>query len=156
MPTHATACTTTHNSSEPASPVRMGVWGNVYKDSDEYIDRPCRVWMFITEKGLRFASYEREHRRARHAPENGCTFYGKGARHVGLERMNVSKRRHRRLRIMNSWTRRWDAAKQVEVWTFVCEHGQVFTAELMHSNCEQSASPDGQPQAWVRTRSEPV
>jgi hypothetical protein len=112
--------------------------------------------MFITEEGERYAAYERFCKCAAQAPESGCTFYGDGARHVSLERMSVSKRRHRRLPIMNSWSRCWDAAKQADVWTFVCEQGMVFTAELVQSNCAHHVRADDKPQVWVRTRSEEV
>ena len=147
---------TTRNSSGPASPERMGVWGFQVKRSGADEMRPYCAWMFITEKGKRFASYVRIPRCETQMTEDGCTFYGEGARHVPLECMRVNKRRHRRLPIMNSWTRRWDAARQAEVWTFVSEHGQEFTAELMQSNCEHPMLPDSKPQAWVRTRSEAV
>ena len=153
---YATTRTTTRNSSGPANPERMGVWGCQVDWSGVYLERPCRKWLFVKEDGQRYRAYERLSKCAAHAPENGCTFYGEGARHVRLERMSVSKRRHHRLPIMNSWSKRWDAAKKADVWTFVCEHGQVFTAELMQSNCEHCAPADGTPQVWVRTRSEPV
>lgn len=148
---------TTRNSSGPASPEHMGVWGFQVKRSGTDETRPYCAWMFITEKGKRFASYVRMPRCETQTTQDGCTFYGEGARHVPLdERMRVNKRRHRRLPIMGSWSRRWDAARQAEVWTFVSENGQEFTAELMQSNCEHPMLPDSKPQAWVRTRSEAV
>ena len=143
---------TTRNSSEPASTELMGVWG--YQVNRSNVNRPYRIWLFIPEAGPRHTAYERLPKCATQVSKKGCTFYGEGARHVPLERMHVSKAQRRVLRIMNSWSRRWDAARQAEVWTFVSEHGQEFTAELMQSNCEHPMPPDGKPQAWVRTRSE--
>lgn len=152
MPERAT-CTTTHNSAGPASTKRLGVWGyNVHRRNG----RDWLVWLFVTELQQRLTAYVRLPESAACAPENGCTFYGEGARHVRLERMHVCKRQHSRLPIMNSWSRRWDAAKQTEVWTFVSEQQQVFTAEVMQSNCEHRTLLGEQTEGWVHTRSEGV
>jgi hypothetical protein len=147
---------TTCNSSEPASPKRMGVWGFQVKRSGADETHPYCAWLFITEQGKRYASYVRLPMCETQAIQHACTFNGEGARHVALERMHVNKSLHRRLPKINSWSRRWDAARQAEVWTFVSEHGHEFTAELMQSNCEHPLRHDSKPQAWVHTRSEAV
>ena len=147
---------TTRNSSGPPSAERIGVWGFQVMRSSADETRPYCAWMFITEKGRRYASYVRMPRCETQPIQHRCTFNGEGARHVALERMRVHKSLHCRLPKMNSWSRRWDAALEVEVWTFVPENGHEFTAELMQSNCEHPMRHDGKPQAWVRTRSEAV
>jgi hypothetical protein len=135
--------TTTRNSSGPPSAADMGVWGNkVCKIKG----RHCRVWLFILESQDRLTAYEHLPKREANAPENGCTFNGEGARHVRLERMRANTRG---LPIMRWWSRKWDAARKVEVWTFVSERQQVFTAELMQSNCQNGALLTEEPQVWM-------
>ena len=141
--------TTAHKTSGPASASRMGVWGNNVRTIN---GRIYRVWLFILESNKRLKAYEHLPERAAKSPENGCTFYGEGARHVGLECMRAS--RHCPLPIMYSWFWQWDASKKVEVWTFVSEGQQVFTAELMQSNCPCRALVAEKPKVWVSTRRE--
>ena len=142
--------TTTRNSSGPASADRVGVWGN---NMCTIKGQQCRVWLFILESQQRLTACEHLPERAANAPENGCTFNGEGARHVRLERMRA---RTGRLPIMHWWSRKWDAGRKVEVWTFVSERQQVFTAELMQSNCQHDALLTEEPEVWMHSGFEAV
>jgi hypothetical protein len=132
----------------------MGVWGFETKHSDAGCAGAYCAWMFITEEGKQYKSAVRESGCAAHALKNRCTFYGEGARHVQLGRMHVNKWQYHSLPVIKSWSRRWDVAKQADVWTFVAEHGEEFTAELMQCNCENLTGADAPPQVWEHTWSE--